>query len=152
MEEKYYFYLQEVDKDGKALDDAKSVEDDFGDGVRYLKAAGIDVIGKPKNIYTESYAESDKLRTYIPPVIANEPTTITLSIGFFGDDRHKNRDAFNEYIRKGYHKFWDTFRKKSFTFFVQDTIEPTEENFFGNNPYIKMDYKLKNIKGKTENV
>jgi hypothetical protein len=151
MNVKYFFYLQAVNKNGVPLEAERSIEDAF-DGLRYLRADGIDIIGKPKNIYTEVYADSDTLRTHVPETILNEATTITLTLAFIGPNRHQTRDAFNEYIRNGYHRYRDTFRNRAFIFFVQDIIEPKEEQFIGSEPYIQVEYKLSNIKGNTEKV
>ena len=61
-------------------------------------------------------------------------------------------EKFNEYVRNGFHKYWDTARKKAFVFCIEDEISVSNELWYGSTPYIKCDYKLKNVSGKTEHV
>lgn len=147
----YKFYMQEVDKNGSPkAGTKKDLETDFI-GLKYLKAEGINTIGKPK-IYTEEYADSHNIRVYIPEDLKNETTTISLTLLFIGDSRQETYDSFNEYVRNGFHKYWDTARNKSFTFYVDDEIKPTEDTMKGGMHYIKATYKLHNITGKTTKV
>lgn len=145
----YKFYMQECDKDGVLVEGTlKDLEVDF-ESLKYLKIEGIEKIGAAKNIYEEKYSDSDKIRVYIPEVVQNESTTITLSLLFVGDNRFKVRDDFNEYIRHGLKKYWDTARGKWFIFYVKDELPIGESMWYGSTPYLKCDYKLCNLYGKT---
>lgn len=128
----------------------KDLEVDF-DGLRYISAKGINAIGKPR-IYTETYADNDRMRVYIPKNLTNAPTTITFTFYFFGDNRQKVYDAFNEYIRNGIHRYWDTARNKYFDFIVDESIDVRNENWNAGIPYLSVDYKVKNLNGKTFDV
>lgn len=149
----YKFYLRGVTKDGKFIkdDEPKDLEEDF-DGLRYIRCTGIDEIGKAKNIYTETYSDADKVRTFIPNGIKNAETDIELTLCFFGKTTKDCRDicdSFTDYIRKGLHRYYDTARKKYFDFYVEDVITPSKEDYKVNIPHIEISYKLKNIYGKS---
>lgn len=158
MKNEHKFYMISCDKDGNTQGDAISLEDYF-DGLKYSKCEGIDTIGAAKNIYEETYADSDNIRVYMPVItdesgntifdIKNEPTLIKLTLFFIGTNRITNRDTFNEYIRNGFHKYWDTARKKMFQFYVTKELPVGEEKWYGSTPYLKCEYTLNNIHGKT---
>lgn len=148
---KYNFYMQKCRKDGMLLGTKKNLEKDF-EGLKYAKCVGLDALGKPQNIYSEVYSESNGIRTYVPNVITNASTTITLSLYFFGENRQATFDAFNDFIRNGYTKYWDDARNKGFVFIVDKEIKVKEENWYRGMPYLAVDYSLTNIQGKTTNV
>ena len=102
--------------------------------------------------YEENYSDADKARVYIPEQVQNEPTDIVLTLIFIGEDRRKVKDEFENYIRDGLHKYYDTARKKWFVFYVKDEINPTEEKWYGSTPYLKYEYKLRNIYGRTFDI
>lgn len=148
---KYNFYMQKCRKDGMPIGTEKNLEKDFN-GLKYAKCVGLDAFGKPQNIYSEVYSESNGVRTYIPDAVTNASTTITLSLYFFGENRQATYDAFNEFIRNGYTKYWDDARNKGFVFIVDKEIKVKEENWYRGMPYLAVDYSLTNIQGKTTNV
>lgn len=149
----YEFFMQECDKEGNILAGSvrKSLEQDFK-GLRYSKIDGIEAIGAPKNVYSESYADSDRLRVYAPKDVKHKETTVTLTLFFVGDERFKTLDAFNGYIKGGLHRYWDTARNKWFAFYIKDELKPAEQVWYGSVPYLKMDYPLINIFGRTFDV
>lgn len=154
----YEFFVQECNNKGELLanSSAKNLEQDFNSGakgwVRYCKIDGIEAIGSPKNTYSESYADADRLRVYAPKEVMHKETTVTLTLYFLGEDRFKVLDSFNEYIKSGLHRYWDSARNKWFAFYVKDELKPAEQVWFGSTPYLKMDYKLVNIFGRTFDV
>lgn len=153
----YYIYMCATDKDGNNLTadgtvsdgthpaDFKDLEYDFK-GLKYMSMKGLDAIGKPK-IYVEEYADSEVLRTYIPKELKNSPTDCELTLAFVGSQRYKAYSLFNDYIRQGYHRYFDSKRLKELIFFVSESIEPSEEIWKGSVPYIQVTYKLRSIKG-----
>lgn len=150
------FYMQKCDKNGSLVNGTlKDLESDF-DGLRYVEAKGIEKIGRVLNAYTEQYSDSNTLRTWHPSenneATTHEATTIELKLLFHGENRRSVYNEFVEYIRDGYHVFWDTLRNKKFTFIVLESIEPTDDTFKGGEPYIMCTWKLQNLKGYTENV
>lgn len=145
------FYMQEVDKNGQVVEGTlRDLEVDF-EGLRYCKAEGLFDIGKPK-IYTETYADSDKVRTYIPEDLVNEATTVTLTLYFVGDTAQQSLLDFNEYIRRGYHEFWDTQRNLRFVFYVGNEIKISEEQYKSGTLYYEVKYTLNNIYGRTYKI
>lgn len=149
----YKFYMQECDRNGNIVPNAplKDLEKDFG-GLRYSKIEGIEAIGAAKNIYTENYSEGDKLRVYVPNEVKHKETTIKLTLWFIGENRQKDLDRFNEYVKNGIHRYWDTARKKWFAFFIKDELKPADSKWHGSTPYLKMEYNLINIFGRTFDI
>ena len=146
----YKFYMQSCDINGNELEETpKDLEKDFV-GLLYSKCVGLNTIGKVKNIYTETYSDADRLRVYMPTDVKNEETVVTLTLVFVGEKRNEVRDEFNEYIRNGFHKYWDTARYKEFVFFIKDELPIGEEMWYGSKPYLRCEYKLQNVKGKTK--
>lgn len=128
------------------------IEDEF-DGLRYLKASGLNDIGASKNIYIEEYADSDRKRVYIPPGgnYANEGTKVKMTFIVIGTQtqRQETLSNFLDYIRKGVHRYWDTARNREFDFVVTDEINVSEEKWHGDTPYIEFDVTMQNLNGKT---
>lgn len=146
----YKFYLVSTDKFGVPLNNAEeySIEDHF-DGLKYCKMDGIESMGAAKNIYSESYSDSDRLRVYVPKEIKRKETEITFTVYFIGENRHKVYEEFNSYITEGFHRYRDTARNKWFVFYVKNELKPSEQEWKGGTPFIKMEYKLSNIFGQT---
>lgn len=159
----YKFYMQEVAwynggyQDKEVNDDGtlsetvfeiKDLEEDF-EGLKYIKCEGLEDVGEA-NVYTEVFADSDRLRVYVPENVTHKATEVKLTLIFVGENRRSTFNNFNEYIQQGFHAYWDSARKKRFVFFVKDAIKPSEDKFIGSTPYIEATYTLSNIKGKTE--
>ena len=153
--EGYRFYMQECDKDGNPVDGTlKDLESDFV-GLRYSKCEGINAFGASKNIYTETYSDSDRVRAYVPEKVMRETTDIKFTFYFFGNsaERQDSFEKFMEYINRGYHLYWDTARNRKFIFTPpKDSIEPSDEMWYGGMPYFKVVIKLQNIMGNTSKV
>lgn len=153
MSHGYKFYIQRVEKDADGVyqmvaGTKKSLEDDF-DGLKYSKLDGIYTIGKPKNIYTEKYADGDKLRVFTPKFASNDATTLTLTLYFFGENRNRVYENLMYELRQGVHRYWDTARKCWFDFILLDAVKPTDENWYKGKSYFKVDLKMQNIYGET---
>ena len=150
MESTYKFYMVECDKYGQPKENAKelSIEAHF-DGLKYSKMDGIETIGAAKNIYSESYSDADRLRVYVPSEVKHKETEVTFTVYFVGENRYKTYDAFNAYIKEGFHRYRDTARNKWFAFYVKNELKPAEQVWYGSMPYLKMEYKLSNIFGRT---
>lgn len=150
----YKFYMQEVTLNNgeyEEIDDTKKdLEVNFS-GLKYVKCEGLEDVGEAR-VYTESYADSDRTRVYIPTELTNEPTTVKLTLLFVGDSRRSSFNSFNEYIRNGFHAYWDTARNKKVIFYVKDPIKPSDDIYKGSTPYIQCTYTLTNVYGKSTNV
>ena len=79
----YTHYMQRTDVVGYNIID---IEEQF-DGLLYMRAEGMNDIGKSKNVYTEGYADSDRLRVHLPPDgnYTNDATKITMHFLVVGD-------------------------------------------------------------------
>lgn len=153
----YKFYMQKVDIDGNAINEStiKDLEKDFV-GLKYSQAKGINNVGKQR-VYTENIVENERSEVYIPESPSYETTTIDLTLFFIDTNkngvnksRYETYNEFNDYVRVGFHKYWDTARNRSFTFYIEDEIKIDEELWYGSTPYLKVTYRLQNVKGITE--
>lgn len=152
MSKDYYYYIQEVDKDSQTLiGEPIEIENHFK-GLLYSKCTGMDDYGKAKNIYTETYADSDKVRTYIPTEIAREATKAKLTLYFVGKNRQKVYHDFVAFITGKRMCFWDTKRRKRMYFYFQNKSTIGDEEFVGSTPYMQADFELQNIYGCTFDV
>jgi hypothetical protein len=128
------------------------IEEQFS-GLLYMRAEGMNDIGKSKNVYTETYADSDRLRVFLPNdgVYANEATKITMRFLVVGDaeTRQNTIAEFYEYVRVGVHRYWDDARNLEFDFVVQDEIKVSDERWHGSNPYVEIAVVMQNLNGKT---
>lgn len=143
----YKFYMQRIDI---AEQQKKDLESDFP-GLRYKEAKGLETKGKPTNVYVENYADSDKARVYVPKELCREPTEVTLTFVFVGENRRKAYNDFYEYIKLGKFYYWDTARYKKATLVLTSAVEPTDDTFKGSD-YILADFVFTNINGATEDV
>jgi hypothetical protein len=141
--------MQRVDTASQPIYD---IEEQFA-GLLYMKADGMNNIGKSKNIYTETYADSDRLRVYLPNdgVYTNEATKITMHFLVVGDEdtRQATIRSFETYVREGIHRYWDDARNLEFDFIVQDEIKVSDEKWHGSSPYVEIEVVMQNLNGKT---
>lgn len=145
----YTHYMQRVDLDSQPTYD---IEEQFS-GLLYMRAEGMNDIGKSKNVYTETYADSDRLRVFLPNngEYTNEATKITMHFLVVGDadTRQGIIDDFYEYVRIGVHRYWDDARNLEFDFIVQDEIKVSDEKWHGSSPYVEIAVVMQNLNGKT---
>lgn len=164
----YKFYIQEVSDTGVLIGECKSLEEDFYaveidttqypnveiprpdlGCIKYSAIVGIDNLGAVKNIYTETYADANRVRVSMPEKVQRESTQITLVLYFFGEKRAEVFKSFCDYISNGYHRYWDTARSKYFDFYISEELTPSDELWYGSTPYFKVDVKMNNIFGQT---
>jgi hypothetical protein len=145
----YEFFMQEVDKEGYLSSNTlKNLEKDF-EGLKYYALSGADNIGAVKNIYTETYADANRVRVSVPKKVQRESTQVTLVLYFVGEKRAEVFKSFCDYICNGRHRYWDTARKKYFDFYISEELTPSDELWCGREPYFKVDVKMNNIFGQT---
>ena len=141
MENIEFFLLKDEDKATEI-----NLESHFS-GMKYLQCKGLEDKGKPKNKYTETYADSGELRVHEPDEVFLEATAITFTFLFVGDNRQSVYDNFYEYIKNGKFYYRDTKRNKQAYLTLLDAIKPSEDMYKGSTPYIKADFKFQNIWG-----
>lgn len=147
----YKFYMQKCNRYNVPIDVDKDLEVDF-EGLRYAKCEGLDTYGKAKNVYIETYADSNSVRAYIADKLTNDATKIKFTFYFVGEKRKETYHEFVEWVRNGYTQYWDTARNRKFTFIVQDEIKPASEKWHGSTPYIELQLTVQNLNGRTERV
>lgn len=145
MAQKYKFYMS---KDGENY---VSLEDKYA-GLLYAKCVGLEDVGKPKNKYSESYADAAELRVYDPAVVLHDETDITFTFLFVGDNRRSVYNDFCSYVESGKIYYYDTARYKKAYLTLFDAVKPSHDEFKGGTPYIQADFKFKNLWGKCVNV
>lgn len=142
---------KEVNDDGtlsKTFFEIKDLEKDF-EGLKYIKCEGLEEVGEA-NVYTEEFADSDRLRVYVPENVTHKATEVKLTLLFVGENRRSIFNTFNSYIEKGFHAYWDSARNKKLIFFVKSPVKPSDDIYKGSTPYIQVTYTLSNVYGKTE--
>lgn len=149
MADDYKFYIKRYVNN--AWEEEVSITDYFT-GLHYCKCSGLSDYGKIKNIYTESYAETDELRLYIPAIPVRENTDIEFEFAFSGDNRRDVYDSFVEWL-SGYKLYYhDTLRKRTTHMVLIEAVEITDDYLYGNELYLVAKFKFKNIYGQTEKV
>lgn len=141
--------MQRLDSNGYTVIDIE----DYFPGLLYMKAEGMNDIGKAKNVYLEGYADSDRMRYYLPndKEYANEATTIVMHFLVVGDSATRERiiGDFFDYVRKGVHRYWDDARNLEFDFIVTEKLKVSDERWHGSQPYVEIEVPMQNLYGKT---
>lgn len=159
MAYEYNFYIQKythnfyqegiVEPKGKKID----IEETFN--CKYVSLSGVSENGKVKNIYTESYAETEELRTYIPKDLVYDNTELVLTLLFVptcDDDEadiQDNADKFFNYVSGRKIEWSDTFRNKFVTMVLINKPEVVGEVLYGGSRYRQIKYTFKNIFGRS---
>jgi hypothetical protein len=89
------------------------------------------------------------LRVWQGEEVTREATKITLTLAFIGNrgERQETFDALYEYIKNGKFYYWDTARKKKAYLILVDEYKPSEEKWYGSQPYILASFTLQNLWG-----
>lgn len=158
----YNFYIQKYsrkywDKNkSQYVDEAKGelidIEAQFK--CKYVKFEGLSETGKVKNIYTETYAETEELRVYIPDEVLYENTDLSLTLLFAPDsandsDVQNNERAFFEYVSGHKIEYHDTFRNRYVSLLLLNKPEVIGEVLYGGSRYREVKYTFKNIYGRS---
>lgn len=125
----------------------------YFNGMKYSKCVGLEDLGKPKNIYTETYADAENIRIHQPSKIRRETTKITFTFAFFGDKetRQDTFDKFNSFIENKKLYYYDTARLKRAYMILIDKTEPKEDVYKGQG-YMLVEYTFQNIKGYCDRI
>ncbi|MBO4785923.1 MAG: hypothetical protein J5510_02545 [Prevotella sp.] len=147
----YNHYIQRIDIANQSVINIEE-EKSFA-GLLYMRAEGMNDIGKPKDVYTEDYADSDRLRVYLPEDAnyTNEATKITMHFLVVGDaaQRQTTIKNFFNYVRVGTHRYKDDARNLEFDFIVTDELKVSDEKWHGSQPYVEIAVTMQNLNGKT---
>ena len=121
---------------------------------KYVKFEGLSETGKVKNIYTETYAETEELRVYIPDEVLYENTDLSLTLLFApssteDNDVQDNERAFFEYVSGHKIEYHDTFRNRYVSLLLLNKPEVIGEVLYGGSRYREVKYTFKNIYGRS---
>lgn len=120
----------------------------FG-GVRYRMCEGLEDKGKPKNIVTETYGDSDKVRSYVPSNITREATTIKFTFVFLGESRQADYQYLYEFFKDQRVVYWDTERKRACVLLFTSQLKPMNDVYIGSKPYIQAEFEFTNLCGES---
>ena len=158
----YKFYIQRYslkhwNKETSQYDEEEKgelidIEEQFK--CKYVKFEGLSETGKVKNIYTETYAETEELRMYIPDEVLYDNTDMSLTLLFApytenDSDVQDNERAFFEYVSGHKIEYHDTFRNRYVSLLLLNKPEVVSEVLYGGSRYREVKYTFKNIYGRS---
>ena len=158
----YKFYIQKYSRkhwnketsqyDEEAKGELIDIEAHFK--CKYVKFEGLSETGKVKNVYTETYAETEELRTYIPDEVLYENTELSLTLLFAPssnneNDVQDNERSFFEYVSGHKIEYHDTFRNRYVSLLLINKLEVVGEILYGGSRYREVKYTFKNIYGRS---
>ena len=158
----YKFYIQRYSRKHYNKETSQYDKEDIGELIdieehfkcKYVKFEGLSETGKVKNIYTETYAETEELRVYIPDEVLYENTDLSLTLLFAPDtendsDVQDNERAFFEYVSGNKIEYHDTFRNRYVSLLLINKPEVVGEVLYGGSRYREVKYTFKNIYGRS---
>ena len=158
----YKFYIQRYSRKHYNKETSQYDKEDIGELIdieeqfkcKYVKFEGLSETGKVKNIYTETYAETEELRMYIPDEVLYENTEMSLTLLFAPNstndsDVQDNERSFFEYISGHKIEYHDTFRNRYVSLILLNKPEVIGEVLYGGSRYREVKYTFKNIYGRS---
>ena len=158
----YKFYIQRYSRKHYNKETSQYDKEDIGELIdieeqfkcKYVKFEGLSETGKVKNIYTETYAETEELRMYIPDEVLYENTEMSLTLLFAPNstndsDVQDNERSFFEYISGHKIEYHDTFRNRYVSLLLLNKPEVVGEVLYGGSRYREVKYTFKNIYGRS---
>lgn len=113
----------------------------------YCKCEGLEDKGKPKNFVTEKYADSERVRLYIPDELKRDTTQINLTMCFIGEQRQQVQQNFYDYIKERPVVYWDTARKRTAILLLESAVKLDEDEYLTSTPNICVKYTFTNLYG-----
>ena len=158
----YKFYIQRYSRKHWNKETSQYDKEDIGELIdieeqfkcKYVKFEGLSETGKVKNIYTETYAETEELRMYIPDEVLYDNTDMSLTLLFSpysenDSDVQDNERAFFEYVSGHKIEYHDTFRNRYVSLLLLNKPEVVGEVLYGGSRYREVKYTFKNIYGRS---
>ena len=158
----YKLYIQRYSRKHYNKETGKYDKEDIGELIdieeqfkcKYVKFEGLSETGKVKNIYTETYAETEELRMYIPDEVLYDNTDMSLTLLFSpysenDSDVQDNERAFFEYVSGHKIEYHDTFRNRYVSLLLINKPEVVGEVLYGGSRYREVKYTFKNIYGRS---
>lgn len=147
----YDYYIRCVDADGAVVLPSGLANDIVYDangtyvniegtflGLRVLSVDGLSSRGAVRNVYTETYAELDGVRLYLPKrdELVRESVEIQMELCFTGEERRDVYDSFVDWVSGCRVSYWDTVRGRSIDMYLSDSSEPGTDVLYGDVPYM----------------
>lgn len=161
--DEYSFYMTKCvrDDDGVwSVGTEVDLERDF-DGLRYRSFSGLNAYGEQRAVYTEEYAESDAVLSYVSSSTdSRKPLELELELCFFNPDgtvtgiaeSYANAvsvyHAFVGYLAGGYVMYRDTIRKRRVLMYLVEAIEPITDSIKGL-VYLDAKFKFSGVFGRS---
>jgi hypothetical protein len=122
-----------------------------GGRVRYRKFKGLESAGKPKNVYTETYAEAPIARVYdtYSGGVRHETLSVDLDLVFLGTARTAAKDALVTFLEsgEGITVWWDNIRQKCAILLFDQAVEPDEDVYVSTTPFLEYVFKFTSLTG-----
>ena len=158
----YNFYIQKYSRKYWDKNKSQYVDESKGELIdieaqfkcKYVKFEGLSETGKVKNVYTETYAETEELRVYMPDEVLYENTELSLTLLFAPssnneNDVQDNERYFFEYVSGHKIEYHDTFRNRYVSLLLINKPEVVGEVLYGGSRYREVKYTFKNIYGRS---
>ena len=158
----YNFYIQKYSRKYWDKNKSQYVDESKGELIdieaqfkcKYVKFEGLSEIGKVKNVYTETYAETEELRVYMPDEVLYENTELSLTLLFAPssnneNDVQDNERSFFEYVSGHKIEYHDTFRNRYVSLLLINKPEVVGEILYGGSRYREVKYTFKNLYGRS---
>lgn len=120
----------------------------FG-GVRYRMCEGLEDKGKVKNIVTETYGDSDRVRSFVPTSVTRDATTIKFTFVFLGESRQADYQYLYDFFKGQRVVYWDTKRKRACVLLLTSQLKPLNDVYKGSTPYIQAEFEFSNLTGES---
>ena len=122
-----------------------------GSNILYRKCVGLEDIGKPKNIYIETNADSDFTRIFFPTKITYEATKITLDLVVKRNNNNiyisnELSDVVRLFASTSPTVLWDTVRNKMAIMALLDAATPNKDSH-KNMKYLEVELTFSNLMG-----
>lgn len=149
--EDVHIYIGKYTNSSWAWTDINNYTLGTGRKLLYRKCSGLEDFGKVKNIYQETYADSDTVRTDFPDTITREATTITLNLIVRRDPSVATGDndvstVINMVSGTLPVVFWDNVRRKMAVMTLISAVEVKEDNYKGMK-HLELELKFNNLYG-----
>lgn len=159
----YGYYMTKCvrDADGVwSVGEELDLERDF-DGLRYKSFSGLTAYGEQRAVYTEEYAESDAVLSYVSSSVdSRSALELELVLYFFCPDAtvldfagvYAGASAvyhsFVEYLANGYVLYRDTIRRRRVLMYLVESLEPSTDSVRGK-AYIECAFKFSGVFGRS---
>lgn len=136
-------------KDGTYIQGSSRDLETYYSGLKYIEAKGLTDKGKRKNVYTETYSDSDKIRLWQGDDVTREATTIKMSFLFMGETRYQIYNDFYDYVKNDIIRYFDTKRLLQVDMVLIDKVTISNEQLKSGVPYFVADFTFQNLYGDT---